>query len=369
MKAGRRILIIVSVANLAGAQIAALRLARGLAERGHRVKVVFLYERDRISEPDHPYEVLLKKAAPGAADYLRIAVDLNRIIRRERPDVVLSFLPLANVLGQAAALGAGIRRRIVSHRIPVNTAGAVMRRLDTLWAWLGVYGDVIAVSEGVKATCQHYPARLKARTEVVHNGIRAWRASRLTREEARSRYGVSADALVLVAVGRLATQKNYGLLLDVMQRLDRAALLIAGEGPERPALERDIARRGLAGRVRLLGVVPQTEIPDLLTVADIFAQPSIFEGQSNAVLEALQAGVPVIAQDVPEQRETIAEADGAVAGVLVPVGDIGAWVAAIARLSDESEVAAARAVAARRADLFTYEAMIDGFERVLIGER
>ncbi len=64
---GRRILILVSFVNLAGAQIAALRLARGLRDRGHDPRVVFLYEVTPIPSPDHPYEVLLAKAQPGVA--------------------------------------------------------------------------------------------------------------------------------------------------------------------------------------------------------------------------------------------------------------------------------------------------------------
>ena len=79
---GRRILIVVSLANVAGAQIAALRLARGLGDRGAAVKVLFLYEREAIEAPDHPYEVLLKESAPGAAGYLRIAKALIARVRR-----------------------------------------------------------------------------------------------------------------------------------------------------------------------------------------------------------------------------------------------------------------------------------------------
>src|SRR5688572_14096083 len=97
----QRILIIVSFANLAGAQIAAVRLARGLRDRGHDPKVLFLYERSRLTGADHPYEVVLPIAEPGAVSYLRIAFSLMRIVRREKPDLVLTFLPLANVLGQA----------------------------------------------------------------------------------------------------------------------------------------------------------------------------------------------------------------------------------------------------------------------------
>jgi len=359
-----RILIILSVANSGGAQMAALRLARGLRERGHDPQVLFFYRRGEVDEPDHPYEVLLPKARPGPGGYARIARDLYRRIRRDRPDLVLTFLPFAHILGQASARLAGVGRRVVSHRTPVDTSSALLRHLDSLSAWLGNYTGVVAVSEGVRAACRHYPAWLRERTVTVYNGLREAPPSALTREEARRRFRVADDAFLLVAVGRLAAQKNYPLVLRVMERLDQAMLLIAGDGPLRSELEATIARRGLGGRVRLLGPVARSAIPDLLAAADVFIQTSIYEGQSNSVLEALRASLPVVAHDIPEQRETIAEPDGTVAGALVPLDDADAWVAAIERLRRDARAARkAREVAARRAQVFRYDTMIAGFER------
>lgn len=366
MNGGLRVLIIASLANSGGAQMAALRLARGLRDRGHDPRVLFLYERGHIDAPDHPYEVLLPTATPGVQGYARIARDLYRRLRRERPDLVLTFLPLAHVLGQAVARIAGVDRRIISHRTPVNTASPLLRRLDGLWARLGMYTGVVAVSEGVRATCRHYPAWLKERTVVVHNGLRDWRPSGLTREEARRRFEVADGTLLLVAVGRLAEQKNYPFMLRVAERLNNAVLLVAGDGPLRSELEATIVRRGLGERVRLLGPVARTDVPDLLAAADLFIQTSTYEGQSNSVLEALQTPLPVVAHDIPEQRETIADEDGSAAGALVPLKDIDAWIAAIERLrSDPAAADAARRIAARRAQLFRYETMIAGFERAL----
>ena len=369
MSSRLRILIVVSLANSGGAQMAALRLARGLRDRGHDPRVLFLYERGRIDAPDHPYEVLLPVADPGFGDYVRIARALHRRLGREKPDLVLTFLPLAHVLGQAAARVAGIGRRIISHRTPVSTASPLLRRMDTLWAWLGMYTGVVAVSEAVRAKCSHYPAWLKERTVVVHNGLRDWRPSSLTRAEARRRFAIADGSFLLVAVGRLAEQKNYPLMLRVVQRIENATLLIAGDGPLRPELEATIARLGLGERVTLLGAVDRAEIPDLLAAADVFVQTSTYEGQSNSVLEALQTPVPVVAHDIPEQRETIAEADGATAGALVPLDNVEAWVAAIERLRRDPVVAlTAREIASRRSQLFRFDTMITGFERALAGK-
>lgn len=365
-----RVLIIMSFAGFGGAQIAALRLARGLRDQGHDPKVLALYEPAEVDTPDHPYEVLLPAAEPGLLDYARIAWKLHGYIRREKPELVLTFLPLASILGQAAAWMAGVDKRIVSHRVPVNTTHPVLQRLDSLWARLGIYTGVVAVSEGVRVSCAHYPERLRERTVVIHNGIRGWQPSALTREQARQRFGVPDGTCLLVAVGRLAEQKNYPFMLRLLQRLDNVTLLIAGDGPLRGELDGLVAQLGIDGKARLLGAVARPDVPDLLAAADIFIQTSTFEGQSNSVLEALQTGVPIVANDIPEQRETIADPDGSAAGVLVPLEDLDAWVTAIETLrSDPGLAQAAREVAARRAKTFRYETMIAGFERVFAGEK
>jgi glycosyltransferase involved in cell wall biosynthesis len=251
--------------------------------------------------------------------------------------------------------------------VPVWSIRPSLNVLDRLWAWLGIYTDVVAVSEGVRASCRGYPARLMRRTVVVHNGLFGWRASALGRDEARRRLGIAPERLALVAVGRLAAQKNYPLMLRVMQKLDDAVLLIAGDGPDGAALAHAATTLGVADRVRFLGAVERSAIPDLLAAADVFVQPSTFEGQSNAILEALQAGLPIVAHDIPEQRETIADPDGTSAGALVPLGDVDAWAAAIERLRvDRAAMQAAREVARRRARLFGFDRMVAGFEKVLI---
>jgi glycosyltransferase involved in cell wall biosynthesis len=275
-------------------------------------------------------------------------------------------MPLASILGNFAARLADVERRVISHRVPVWSIRPVLRVLDTIWAWSGVYSDVITVSDGVKASCAAYPHRLLERTVTIHNGLLGWMPSHLTRAAARERFAIADDQLALVAVGRLAEQKNYPLLLRVMEKVRQATLLVAGEGPLRGQLAGLAASIGVADRVRFLGSLPRTQIPDLLAAADIFVQPSIFEGQSNAVLEALQANLPVVAHDIPEQRETLAGPDGAVAGALVPLDDVDAWAAAIETLRWHGEAACrAREAAARRAALFTFDRMVSGFERVL----
>jgi glycosyltransferase involved in cell wall biosynthesis len=192
----------------------------------------------------------------------------------------------------------------------------------------------------------------------------------MSKEEARSRFGVPANAFLLVAVGRLAEQKNYPFMITLVERLDDVLLLIAGDGPLRKELDGKIVERGLGWKVRLLGSVARSDVPDLLRAADVFLQTSKYEGQSNSVLEALHALLPVVAPDIPEYRETIAEPDGSVAGALIAPDDLDGWIATLEGLRDNSAASqAARSVARRRAQVFQYERMVADFERVLFQPR
>lgn len=362
----RRILVLGSFMNLAGAPLAALRLAHGFAARGHRVDAVFLYEKAPMAMPDHPYRVLLEERSPGPLGYLRLVWRTFALIRRETPDAVVTFLPLANVLGLFLAWLLRVPSRVASHRVTVDSTHPLLQRIDALLMRFRIYTDVVAVSEGVRQSCRLYSPKDRERVEVVHNGLLGFQPSRLTQKQAREAFGLPVDRFIVLAVGRLSAQKNFGFLVTLAARCPEAMWIIAGEGPQREDLSARIATEGLEDSVRLLGAVPRARMPDLLAAADLFAQPSLFEGQSNALLEAMTAGLPSISTDIPEQRETLAEPGGAVAGALLPVDDLDAWTVATRRfMGDRAARDEARTVAARRAALFTFDRMMDGFERIV----
>jgi glycosyltransferase involved in cell wall biosynthesis len=313
---------------------------------------------------------LLDQRSPGPLGYLRLVWRTFAFIRRERPDAVITFLPLANVLGLFLAWFLRVPSRIASHRVTVDSTHPLLQRIDALLMRFGIYTDVVAVSEGVRQSCRLYSEADRARVEVVHNGLLGFRPSALTQKEAREAFGLPVGRFVVLAVGRLSAQKNFGFLVELASRCPEALWIVAGEGPQRAELSARITALGLDDSVRLLGAVPRVRMPDLLAAADLFAQPSLFEGQSNALLEAMSAGLPSISTDIPEQRETLADPDGAVAGALLPVGDLEAWTLATRRfMGDAGARRAARDVAARRAALFTFDRMMDGFERILLRRR
>jgi colanic acid/amylovoran biosynthesis glycosyltransferase len=155
---------------------------------------------------------------------------------------------------------------------------------------------------------------------------------------------------VLLCPARLAPIKGHGDLLEAAARLMARGIMfelwLAGEGPERAAIERRIDERGLGERVRLLGTVPHAELLGIYRDrrADCVVLPSLHEGLSVALVEAMAYGVPVIATGVGGVPELLENG----AGVLVPPGDADALTEALARVLGSSALRTELAHAGRR---------------------
>src|SRR5439155_13085689 len=132
--------------------------------------------------------------------------------------------------------------------------------------------------------------------------------------------GAPPAAPLLATVGSLTPEKNHLLLLEVAQRLQATAagtqLVWLGDGPRRGALERERARRGLAGRVHLLG--RRDDVPELLGQCTLLLVASTHEGFCSAAVEAQALGVPVVATRVGGLPEAVVDGEP---GVLVPAGE------------------------------------------------
>jgi glycosyltransferase involved in cell wall biosynthesis len=368
MSGGERLRLVLLITHMdqGGAQEALLRLARELRSRGHDVETWFLYEKSPLYWNEEGIRVLLPEGSPGVSGYLRILGRLVRQLKTHRPDAVISFLPLANSFGQMASRLAGVRRRVASQRNPYWSYGRWMQRLDKLAGSLGCYTANVGNSQSVVDSFAHYPAPYRRHLTVVHNGI-DWRPSSLDVASARTRFDLPADQPLILNIGRLAEQKNQALLLRALAALPAGHLVLAGDGEDRSKLEALAGQLGIADRVRFLGEVKRADIPDLLRAADIFAMPTRFEGQSNAVLEAMHAGLAIVSSDIPAQVETLGGPGPDAVGELLPLDDDAAWIAALDALVRDPGRRAALAERARtRAQLFTAERMADGFERLIV---
>jgi len=188
--------------------------------------------------------------------------------------------------------------------------------------------------------------------------------------EAQPALFMPSAAPLVVTTGRLHANKGLDDLIEawpaVLVQHPEARLWIVGEGPHRSALEARMSRLGLYGRVALAGAFDAVD--DFLTAADLFVLPSLEEGMSLALLEAMAAGLPVVATDIPGNRQLVADGRQ---GVLVPPGSPPRLAAALRRLLDQPALASELGAAARQrvAQEFTLSAAVERhlelFERLL----
>ena len=163
----------------------------------------------------------------------------------------------------------------------------------------------------------------------------------------------------ILFVGRLAPQKGVRDLVEATALLEdpSAQVLLVGDGPERPVLEREIRRLGVADRVHLLGFVPHGRVPAVLAHADLLVLPSLYEELGTILLEAMWAGLPIVASKTGGIPDVIT--DG-VNGMLVPPGEPRALAGAIDRVLAEPRPAQRLGQSAReRARDYDWNALAD----------
>ena len=253
----------------------------------------------------------LRRQIRPSRDLLAL-VELMRLLRRERPDVLHASSSKAGVLGRLAAFLVGVPIRIFT--VHGWAFGATSGRASSLYRWADrlmrpLTTATICVSEnelaaGIAAhTCD------PERTVVIHNAVDVAGAPRARHQPGRP---------TLISVGRLKAPKDTATLLRAlaMLRADGFQALIVGDGPDRPALEELVRQLGLDGRVRLEG--ERHDVAELLAAADVFVLSSRSEGLPVSVLEAMAACLPVVASDVGGVSELVVDGE---TGVLVRPGD------------------------------------------------
>ncbi len=261
------------------------------------------------------------------------------IVKRENIDVLHSHNWATFVEAGAAGIISRARVRVhTQHGESVKPAAGfsamVKKNLRTLaeTALARHFHAIIAVSEQVRENILHEHAIDALKITVVRNGISVVPVDDVIGLQKRHDLGIEYGAVVVLAVGRLAEVKNFSLLIKAFAQMKRSVtspvvLLIAGEGGDRPTLEMKIRERNVGSHVRLLGA--RTDIGELLAAGDLYVVSSFSEGVSIALLEAMAAGLPVIATRVGGNGEVV---NDGVTGLLVPSNDEGAMADALLKL-------------------------------------
>ena len=385
---------IVTVASYAhgigGMQAHSADLCRGLVDAGHEVEVVSARHLDGLQQTEHLgatwHFVDATSRRTGRPyrnpDWLRASADAFAELHAARPfDVVHSEstsalgllrrgvhqeVPLAakfhgNYLGLAAAtIGRGVRESGIGPRFREAkhlvwlTAGHVV---PPDFVRFRACEAMVPSRQQLDGTVRSYLLH-RSRVHVVPNGISTGEFKPGSRDEARAKLGLGPEP-ILLCVGRLARDKGFGTAIEALGRIadPDARLVVVGGGPERELLEETARKGGVSSRVDFLGSKPRAEVVDHLTAADIFLFPTERDEAAPLVpLEAMAAGLPVVASDIGGGAELI---ENGKSGVLVPPAAVDPLAQAIDSLLADDALRRRMGEAARERVLegYTIEAM------------
>jgi glycosyltransferase involved in cell wall biosynthesis len=280
----------------------------------------------------------------------RIIAHLMTYIRTHRIQLVHTHLFNAHVWGASAArlVGVKVLEHVHDHRytdrLALEKLGLPRTHHYDLASLLARLSDHIVVLTNQNR--DHVMQRLHvdaSKISVITNGLPQRGALPTSHERARLRLSldIPADAFVVLGVGRLAAEKNFKTLVaaaaQVRARVPKLRVLILGQGPERGALQRQIDAANLGSMVRLAG--HRADVLAHYDCADAFLQPSYFELHSLAMLEAMQAGLPVVvSRGIGANDDMIGHAR---TGFLIEPNDVAHWAEMIATLFEEPALRAA----------------------------
>lgn len=313
----RRLCLIIPTLDRGGAEKQLTLLAAGLPRDQFDPHVVLLTRdgprREALDAAGIPVTLVGKRFKADPSAYWR----LKRILRELNPDIVHTWIFAANSYGRAAAAAINVPVVIGSERCvdPWKTS-----RHFFIDRYLAKKSAAITTnSSGVSDFYAEHgiPAE---RFRIIPNGIQPAQVEPIDRTEAYRRLNVDPERHLILAVGRLWAQKRYrdlvwgGQMLGELRR--DTTLVIIGDGPQRAELLRYRDAATLPKRVQFAG--SRSDIQQLLPHSKAFWIGSEYEGQSNAVMEAMQMGVPVVASDIPGNRDLVIDQQ---TGYLRPLGD------------------------------------------------
>lgn len=286
-------------------------------------------------------------------DLKRLA-GLTRFLREGRFDLAHTHLAYGNIIGAFAARLNGLPVVSTLHSTGrARTTRARFRELLETYSLRAFSQCVIAVGYKVEeAQRDRFGAK---KLNILQNAVlpgpelTAEQRQRIRKEMA----GASAGP-ILITAGRFATPKALHHMVSAFSQLaekfPQAVLVMVGGGPLFSEIQTQIAELGLNDRIRLLGA--RSDVPELLAAADIYVSSSIWEGLPMAVLEAMMAGLPIVATAVGDIPRVVTDATG----IVVPPGQPEVLAEALGRLLNDAEARQSMGAAARRHALENFSA-------------
>jgi glycosyltransferase involved in cell wall biosynthesis len=357
-----RVLFLIDELDIGGTEQQILELVKRL-DRQTYIPMVCCFRPGRVSREIEAAGVRVFTLRKRATVDIRLIAGLVRLMRRERIDLVQTYLFTANTWGRLAAILAGVRI-IVSSERNVDMWEERWKRL--IGRWLDRWTHLtIGNSEAVKDYLVRMGLR-RERIQVIYNGVDPERFEEpVTPDVTKSDLGIPLHHSVVGLLARLEPQKDPSTFLRaaamIGQKLPAVSFLVVGGGSLQQDLEREARALGLGTRIIFTG--PRRDVPRLLAACDVSVISSLKEGMSNTIMESMAAGKPMVATRVGGNAELIQEGES---GLLVPPRDPVALANAVLLILEDPALAKTLGLEARAriTTRFSAQAMVGATERL-----
>jgi len=322
------ILILITKADIGGAQVHVLETLKRLKSRYHFILATGEYGYLTTRAQEHGIEVRVLnhlKRPISLPEDRRGNAECVALLRELKPDLLHTHSSKAGVVGRMAAWRVGIPSLFTAHGWAFTEGAPAIQRAYGLLAeslMCRLPGRVVTISDYDFQLAKRYHIGAGRNRYLVKNGIS---------NPPKHEHGAAQPELQILTIGRLSPVKNHLMFLEILATLSIPFYAqIIGEGECRAALEERIQSLGLADKVELLGEVSQTT--EYLANADLFALTSNYEGLPLSVLEAMSMGLPVVATNVGGVKEAVLHEQS---GLLSVRGDMTQFTANIEKLGKD----------------------------------
>ena len=315
-----KLTFVTSTLHAGGRERVMSLLANTFAQKGYEVEIVCINKHLVFYPIDEKVKVWFAEDEVKSLSILKKMMWLRKHINSEKPDVVIAFMLEVYCVTLASLIGVSVPV-ISSERIDPHFFG----RAKGLLRWLLLRRTTHLVVQTVRIK-DFYSAKLQSRTTIIPNPVTD-KVFSLTPTLKQKR---------IIAVGRLAYQKNYPMMFRAFAKVHHDfpdwQLVVYGNGPQKDEIRGVIERLGMEGHIILAG--KSDHVVEEMNKSSLFVMSSDYEGMSNALLEAVCVGLPVISTDVSGARDLITEG---VNGYIVPVGNERALTLALSSMLSSPE--------------------------------
>jgi glycosyltransferase involved in cell wall biosynthesis len=359
-----RVLLVQTQAENAGAQEIARILGRGLKAKGHDISNLFFFRKSSTFS-EQPNTFYCAPNRPASLPQLaRLLWNLALHIRRMRPDVILTFQHYGNTIATPIAKLVTSAPVIANQVSALQTMNWPVRTVDLVLGMTGMFRAITVNSIDVARMYKTYPVSYRDRIVHVAHGF-AERTSRLTRVQARESFQLPNGSVLLGCVARLHPLKGLDNAIRMLKSQPDWHLALLGQGAEEAPLKQLASELGVSTRVHFVGEVDPDRIGDFLATLDVFVFPSRAETFGLAAVEAAQAGVPVVANDLPVLREVLAF-ENKPAAQFVDAGNVDELARAVSLVLHDQQLRASLQENGRHLkSLYSIDRMVEDYERII----